>query len=267
MIDGVYSPKPHDRSDGVDDGMGKDTEHEVTALDDDALAGRYVPPATPWLRVNFVTSVDGAAAVGGRSGDLSGPADRRVFAILRMRCDALLVGAGTLRDERYRSLRMNERQRRWRSRHHLPDHPVMAVVSRSLDIDPTAPVFADAPRRPIVITPTSSATSSPATRRTALATTTDVLTVGEETVELASALALLHKRGLRHILCEGGPHLFGELTAADLVDEVCLTVSPLLAGPGAGRITAGPASPLRRMSLHQVLTGDGMLFLRYHRER
>jgi riboflavin biosynthesis pyrimidine reductase len=230
--------------------------------DDDELAECYAPAAAPWLRVNFVTSIDGAVAVEGRSRGLSSPADRRVFGLLRMRCDALLVGAGTLRQEQYGPLRLDERRQRWRAGRGLAEHPVLVVFSRTLDLDPAGRPFTGAPVRPLVFAPAS----APAGRRQALGTVADVITAGQDSVDLAAAVTLLHRRGLRHLLSEGGPHLLGGLTAADLVDEVCLTMSPVLAGAGAGRITAGPTSRLRRMRLQQALTGDGALFLRYVRE-
>jgi riboflavin biosynthesis pyrimidine reductase len=93
----------------------------------------------------------------------------------------------------------------------------------------------------------------------------DVLVHGEREVDLAAGLADLRARGLRHILSEGGPHLLGALTAADLVDEVCLTVAPMLAGGGAGRISAGPASPVRALTLATALADNGTLLLRYAR--
>jgi len=233
-----------------------------SALDDDALAASYAPPAGGAVRVNFVTSIDGAAEVGGRSRGLSGPADRRLFGLLRAQCDALLVGAGTLRTERYGPLRLDgAAHRRWRAGRDRPGHPVLVVVSGTLDLDPSGPAFTRAPVPPLVLAPAS----APADRRAALARVAEVLTAGERSVDLPAALALLRGRGLRQILCEGGPHLLGGLTAADLVDEVCLTVSPVLAGAGAGRITAGPTSPLRRMSLRHALVADGTLFLRYQR--
>jgi riboflavin biosynthesis pyrimidine reductase len=92
-----------------------------------------------------------------------------------------------------------------------------------------------------------------------------VLYHGTDQVDLAAGLAELRRRGHRQLLCEGGPQLFGSLTAADLVDELCLTVAPLLAGPGAGRITAGPPAPPRAMALRHVLVADGALLLRYTR--
>lgn len=234
---------------------------EGRALDDDTLAECYAPPPPPWLRVNFVTSVDGAVEVGGRSRGLSSPGDQRVLSLLRTECDALMIGAGTLRIEGYGSMRLPAPDRERRLARGQAEHPTLVVVSGSLDLDPDQAAFADAPVRPIVLTQAA----APAARRTALAVTTDVLTIGERRVDLAAAMTALHDRGLRRVLCEGGPHLLGGLIAADLVDELCLTVSPLLAGSGADRITAGQPSPLRRMVLHQVLTADGSLLLRYRR--
>jgi len=107
--------------------------------------------------------------------------------------------------------------------------------------------------------------TAPPDRVTALSAVADVLAHGDDQVDLGAAVADLRDRGIGTILSEGGPHLFGSLTAADLVDEVCLTVSPLLAGPGAGRITAGPPSGVRDLALAHVLCADDALLLRYVR--
>jgi riboflavin biosynthesis pyrimidine reductase len=239
---------------------------EAEPADDESLATLYPNPTVPWLRVNFVASIDGAVEVGGVSAPLSSPPDQRVLRLLRRQCDALLIGAGTFRQERYGPLVLDEYERAWRRDRGLAEHPALVVVSGRLALDPAAPAFAQAPTRPIVL----AAASAPAPRRRALAATADVITVGEGspgsgTLDLAAALPVLHRRGLRQVLCEGGPHLLGALTAADLVDEVCLTVSPVLAGAGAGRIAAGAASPLRHLSLRHVLAADGVLLLRYRR--
>lgn len=230
-------------------------------LTDDALAGLYATGPDPTLRVNFVTSIDGAAHLDGYSAGLSGVADKRVFAVLRMLCDALVVAAGTLRHEGYRALRLDPRRRAWRLAHGRTEFPTLVVVSAALELDPAQPAFADAPVRPLVFAPAS----APAGPRGALARVADVVTVGQDRVDPAGMLAELHRRGLAQLLCEGGPQLFGTLSGADLVDELCLTVSPLLAGPGAGRIVAGPPSTLRPLALRQVLTADSTLLLRYTR--
>jgi riboflavin-specific deaminase-like protein len=232
-------------------------------LDEIELTDMYAPDRSrPWLRLNFVTSLDGAVSREGRSGGLSGPGDKRVFGLLRMHCDALLVGAGTVRHESYGPVRVNEHRREWRRQQGLADQPTAVVVSRRLDLDPTQSFFAEAPVRPIVLTDAK----APRSRRAALAAVADIVTAGEAGVDLTAGVAALHERGLTQILSEGGPQIFGSLTAADLVDELCLSVAPLLVGPGPGRIIAGPASPdARHLELRHILSADGMLLLRYVR--
>lgn len=230
-------------------------------LDDDDLADLYATGPDPTLRVNFVASLDGAVTLDGYSAGLSGPADKRVFAVLRMRCDALVVAAGTLRHEGYRALRLDERRRAWRRRHGLSEYPRLVVVSRSLDLDPAQAAFADAPVRPLVAT----VAQAPAGRRAALAGVAEVVSLGEERVEPGLLLATLHGQGFGQLLCEGGPVLFGALAGAGVVDEVCLTVSPLLAGPAAGRIIAGGPAAVQAMTLRHALIADGNLMLRYTR--
>jgi riboflavin biosynthesis pyrimidine reductase len=244
-------------------------------LDDEALTALYRRAAAPWLRVNFVTSIDGAAELDGRSAGLSGGPDKRVFGILRMVCDALLVGAGTLRQERYRALRPTAARVQWRRRHGLAEFPTLVVVSAALDLDPAQPAFAEAPVRPVVLT--HAAAEPPP----GLAEVAELVRCGDDRIDLAAGLDRLRRRGLDQVLCEGGPRLFGALTAADLVDEVCLTVAPLLAGPGPGRISTGPTGPdptgpdpagpdpagARRLPLRHVLgADDGTLLLRHARD-
>jgi riboflavin biosynthesis pyrimidine reductase len=181
-----------------------------------------------------------------------------------MRCDALLVGAGTLRREGYRAIRLDGRRRAWRTAHGLAEHPTLVVLSGALALDPAHPALAGAPVRPVILTHRS----APADRRTALEPVADILTYGDTAVDLRAAVDALHERGHEQILSEGGPHVMGALTAADLVDELCLTISPLLVGPGAGRITAG-AQPVdnavRTMKLRHVVTAGDVLILRYDR--
>lgn len=219
--------------------------------------------SVPHLRSNFVSSIDGAVEIDGMSKALSDKADQELFGKLRMLSDVVLVGAGTVRAEGYNPLRLGTERRKWRLANGLPENPTLAIVSSRLDLHPINPVFAKAPVRPLVITHAA----SPPDRRDALAEVADVLVCGEVVVDLTAAVDALADRALPQILCEGGPHLLGSLTEADLVDEMCLSLSPLLAGPGASRITAGPASTTgRRFVLQSVLgADDGFLFLRYLR--
>ncbi|MFI1195614.1 pyrimidine reductase family protein [Micromonospora sp. NPDC020750] len=230
-------------------------------LDDAELTALYGRAAGPRLRVNFVTSVDGAVTVDGYSAGLSGEPDKRVFGLLRMLCDGLLVAAGTLRHEDYGAVRLSGPRRAWRRARGLAEYPTLVVVSGSLALDPAQAAFADAPVRPVVLTH-AAATAPPG-----LAEVAELVRCGTDRVDLAAGLAELRRRGLGQLLCEGGPHLFGALTAADLVDEVCLTVAPLLAGAGPGRITAGNPGPHRELPLRHVLAAaDGALMLRYARD-
>jgi riboflavin biosynthesis pyrimidine reductase len=234
---------------------------DARPLDGEALAVRYPRNPDPTLRVNFVTSIDGAVTIDGFSAGLSGPADKLIFGTMRMVCDALVVGAGTIRTEKYDALRLDADRRAWRRAHGLPEFPLMVVVSRSLDLDPGQEVFSDAPIRPIVITHAS----APADRRAMIGKVADVVIAGDGEVDLVAAVADLRRRGATQLLSEGGPQLLGGLIAADLVDEFCLSVSPLLAGGDAGRIATGPDGRPREMSLRHVLSNDGMLFVRYVR--
>lgn len=227
------------------------------------LVACYPRHAAPTLRVNFVASVDGAVTVNGKSAGLGGPGDKLIFDSLRMVCDALVVAAGTVRAENYDALRLTAPARDWRRAHGLPEFPLMVVVSGTLDLDPEQLVFSDAPVRPLVVTHAG----APAGRRAALAEVAEIITVGEASVDLPAAVRELHARGATQLLCEGGPHLFGSMIAADLVDEVCLTVSPRLVGGAAGRIAAGPDGPPREMALAGILADGPMLFLRYARSR
>lgn len=231
-------------------------------LDDFGLADAYAFPAEPerWLRTNMVMSADGAGAVDGLSGGLSGPGDKRVFGILRVLADVVLVGSGTAVAESYKPARPRPALASLRAGR--PATATIAVISGSLDLDLDSPLFADAPAdaRTIVITREAAAPDL----RTDTAKVADVIVAGQDKVDLAAALAALADRGLRRVNCEGGPHLLTQVAAAGLLDELTLTVSPLLAGPGPGRIVAGAAfasaSPL---TLAQVLTEDGFLFCRY----
>lgn len=223
------------------------------------LLDLYPRDAAPALRVNFIASADGALTVEGLSAGLQGPGDKEIFDTLRMVCDALIVAAGTVRAERYDALRLTPTARAWRVAAGLPEFPLMVVVSRSLDLDPDQLIFSDAPIRPIVIT------RAGAVPPAGLAGVAEIVPLGADDVDLHAMVRLLHGRGATQLLCEGGPGLLGSLIAEDLVDELCLTVAPLLAGGRAGRIAHGPDGPGRRLRLRHVLTREDMLFLRYAR--
>ena len=228
-------------------------------LDDFELAEAYAYPRERWLRTNLVMSTDGAGTLDSLSGGLSGAGDKRIFGILRVLADVVLVGSGTAEAESYKPARPRPALASLRAGR--PATATIAVISGSLDLDLASPLFTDAPAdaRTIVITREAARQEL----RTAAAKVADVIVAGRDKVDLAAALAGLADRGLSRVNCEGGPHLLSHVAAAGLLDELTLTVSPTLAGPGAGRIVAGAAFAARPLALAQVLTEDGYLFCRY----
>lgn len=235
-------------------------------VDAGALVELYAYPEfldRPHVRVNFVSSLDGAVTLAGRSGGLSNEADEELFALLRALSEVVLVGAGTARVEGYRGVRFKPANAKLRSRLGLAPHPPIAVVSGSAAIDPNGGLITDTATPTIVFT----TADAPAARRDALAAAgADVVIAGKSWVDPTLIVAELGERGLHRVLCEGGPRLFGDLVMAGLVDEMCLTIAPmLLAGP-AGRIAHGLDEPAPLgLRLAGALHDNGTLLLRYVR--
>jgi riboflavin biosynthesis pyrimidine reductase len=205
----------------------------------------YAYPDTdrPWLRTNFVSTVDGAAHdVSGVTASLGGDVDHEVFQLLRRLADVVMVGAGTARIEKYRT-----------------SSTPLALVSRRLDI-PDELVGPDL----IVIT----ITDAPADRIASLrAAGVEVMAHGEIEIDWTAVLAELDARGWRHVLCEGGPTLHGDLVTQDLVDEVCLTIAPTMTSGDAPRIAHSRHPVTHGMTLgHAVPVGD-VLLTRWVRDR
>jgi riboflavin biosynthesis pyrimidine reductase len=213
------------------------------------------------VRMNFVESADGATTLDGRSGPLGGETDRATMQVLRTMADVVLVGAGTVRVEGYGGVAVSGPDSRWRLDHGLSPQPELAVVSGSLALEPGDGVFARTAGRPVVVT----SAGAPRSRRAALEPVADVMVCGEgPAVDLRAMLAAFAARGWTQVLCEGGPHLFGALLDAGLVDEVCVTLAPRFAGGSAGRIVQGAAERDRRFGLAHALTDDeGFVLLRY----
>lgn len=236
-----------------------------SAVTEPDVGGLYAYPAassagSAWVRGNMVESVDGAAALDGRSGGLSGDADKAVFRILRSQADVVLAGSGTVTSEHYRPAQTSAMVPGLRAGR--PATPPIAVITGSLDLDLSASLFTEAPAdaRTIVIT----AEKAPSDRRKAAAEVADVVVAGAESVDLAEAVDALAARGLRRVLCEGGPHLLAQFAAAGRLDELCVTISPLLAAGDAGRMLAGPAlAGGLSLSLGHVLEDQGFLLCRY----
>ncbi len=224
--------------------------------------------ATDWvdtggLRVNFVASADGAAQADGRSKGLQTSGDNRIFAALRDLADVVMAGLGTVTIEGYRAIRVSPRRAAIRREHGLRDVLPTAVVTRSLRLDAGSSLFTDVvpDARTIVLT----CEAAPVDRRRALAEVADVVLCGDREVDAALARAALEERGLTRILSEGGPNAFAHLAAGGAVDELCLSVTPLLVGPGPTRIIVGDAEwdAPAALELAGLLEEDGALFARY----
>jgi riboflavin biosynthesis pyrimidine reductase/RimJ/RimL family protein N-acetyltransferase len=232
----------------------------VAALEEVDLPQAFPwPTDRTWLRAMMVLTLDGAVAgADGRSGTISSPTDRKVLAEARRLSDAVLIGAGTLRAEGYTPMRVREDAQADRAGLGLAAAPVLAIVSASLNLPWADPVFTESAHRPLVITTPGADPERLSTARSAA----DVHVLpgaGDVAVEIISAL---HDRGLRRIVCEGGVRLLASIAAAGLVDEVDLSLSPLLAT--GGQVHVGPPleSPLR-FELVQVLHHDSFLFTRF----
>jgi riboflavin biosynthesis pyrimidine reductase len=230
--------------------------------DNPDIAQAYAYPGDrPWLRVNMVASADGAAWLKGRSGGLSSSGDKRIFQVLRGLADVVMAGASTVRKEGYGPIKPREAWSEIRAGR--PEVPPIAVITRSLaGFDLDHELFGpDAVSRTIVIT----CESAPGERRKELARHADVIVAGAESVDMSLAVAQLHERGLTRILCEGGPRVNAQLSAGGLLDELCLSISPMLVGGGAARIQNGEPA-LVGLNLSQVLEEEGVLFCTYTRE-
>ena len=219
-------------------------------------------PNRPRVRLNMIASVDGAASLQGRSGALGGPADKALFATLRSLADVVLLGAGTMRAEGYGPARLSDDARARRRDWGLPPVPPIAVMTRSCRLDWSARFFAEAEQRPLVVTVASAAT----TDRARAAEVADTVIAGDDDVDLARVVGALAERGHTNVLSEGGPDIAARFATAGLLDEVCLTLAPLLAAGEARRILDGAAlAPPPVLGLALVLEADGYLFLRYRR--
>jgi riboflavin biosynthesis pyrimidine reductase len=225
------------------------------------LADAYDWPEARWVRACMVMGLDGSiAGPDGLSGSISSPTDRAVLAAIRRFADAYLVGAGTVRAERYSAVRTQPEVIERRLAAGQATAPTLAIVSATCRFDWEDMAFTASDNRPVVLTVQG---SDPADRAAA-ARWCEVVVVGEERVEPGAALAALADRGLTRVTCEGGDSLLAEMVRAGALDEVDLTLAPVVAA-SARPARQGPAV-LSGMRLHQLLEDDGFLFARYFRE-
>ncbi|AOW92488.1 hypothetical protein BFN03_06640 [Rhodococcus sp. WMMA185] len=235
-------------------------------LTESALRELYAYPRhlpRPWIRTNFVCSVDGAVSVDGRSGALGTPADKQVYDTLRELADVVVVGAGTVRAEDYGGVRIGPDGRQRRIESGMSDLPPIAVVSARAHLDPHSRLFADTDVTPIVFT---CADADPGKVSDLANAGARVVTAGEHEVTSTGLVTALDELGLRRVLCEGGPSLFGRLAGDDCVDELCLTTAPVLAGGTAGRIATSPRAQVTAMTpAHILADSDGTVLTRWVR--
>ena len=227
------------------------------------LAHSYPWPDGPWLRTMMVMTFDGAT-VGpdGLSGSISGAADKRVFMEARRLADVVLVGAGTIRAERYRPMVAKPECQEARAQAGQAPAPQIVVVSGRLDLPWDEPMFAESALPVIVATST---TVDPAQVEIARAHA-EVVHLGDGSVDLAALVAWLHERGSTRIVCEGGEALLDALIQWGLVDEMDVTISPVLAGAGyLPDSTRAAQAPFPRFHLAHQFVDDGFVFCRFIR--
>lgn len=234
------------------------TAAEATSgLDFAALA----PPDRPYLVLNMVETLDGRIAIGGRSGSIGNQADREIFHGLRTQVDAVMVGAGTLRSERYGRVVKSDELRARRIGDGLAPDPLACVVSARLALPPDLPLLQDAASHVVVLTGSDAAPPDVPARCEVLR---GELEPGHGLVLAPMLRKLRADHGVRTILCEGGPALNQGLLSEGLVDELFLALSPKLAGGDPLTVVTGPAlEPTRELALVSVLESEGHLFMRY----
>lgn len=230
------------------------------------LAEAYAYPEVrePWLRANMVSTLDGAAQHDGRSQPISSATDMRIFGVLRALADVVVVGAETVRQEQYRPARAREAFAALRKAAGQGPAPAIAVVTASLDLDFSLPLFTSPLVPTLVLT---GAAATPDRIAQAERAGAQVVIAGDGMgVDPARAVRALGDLGHTRLLTEGGPRLLGQWIAAGVLDELCLTLAPMLTAGDAQRIAGGPPIPVpRRFELASLLEEAGFLYSRYRR--
>jgi riboflavin biosynthesis pyrimidine reductase len=226
------------------------------------------PEVETWVRALMVATADGAArSETGVSGGISSAGDRLIFGTIRGMSDAVLVGANTIRAEGYGGMKARPELVARRKAAGQNPAPRVAIITRSGDLDTSTGVFTDSDEPPIVFVPENLAED----KRADLSQAAEVIAAGKDDVVMTEVMAYLRSIGLPRIVCEGGPSLLGSLAAQGLLNELCLTVTPLLAGGSypngdrTPRILDGAVLPIspETLTLEHVLEDRGTLFLRY----
>jgi riboflavin-specific deaminase-like protein len=210
----------------------------------------------PYLVLNFATTLDGRAAIDGRSGPIGDATDTEMLQRLRTRVDAVMIGAGTMRAERYGRIVSDPEFRAYRERTGLAHDPLAVLVSNRLELPWDATLFTDGGGQVVIFTASEEEPPDTATPVTVVR--------HPEGVELDRALEwLLKERDIRSVLCEGGPTLHGRLREGGLADELFLTFAPKIAGGEGPRVLEGALPDVDRVELAWLLESEGELFGRY----
>ena len=237
---------------------------EVTPLEvaQSLRPAERAPAERPYLFANMVASADGRATLAGKSGGLGNEADRELFHALREQVDAVLVGSGTLRAERYGAFVRDDERRERREAAGLAPNPIGCVVTRSMNLPDDIPLFEDPGSTIAVYT---SADAEPPD----VAARLEVTRLPAEMLTMTTVLERLRAdHGARSVLCEGGPTILGALVSEGLVDELFLSLAPCLVGGHGLSVVEGPELPdPAALDRAWVLEGDGVLFLRYLAKR
>lgn len=237
--------------------------------DDGRLAAFYSYPENLercWVRANMISSLDGGATDDGKAGGLAGPGDRALFSHMRQEADVILVGASTVRIENYSGAQMSLAERRERQGRGQTEVPPIAVVTHAADFEHDARIFTHTEVPPMIMTCRETVPEANA-RFGSTAEVVDASGAHTDRVDPAVALAIFAERGLRRVLSEGGPSLISLLTEHDLLDELCVTIAPILVGGAARRIASGSGEAHTRMRRSHLLTDDeGYLYTRYVRD-
>jgi riboflavin biosynthesis pyrimidine reductase len=213
----------------------------------------------------MVGGLDGTASVRGRVGSLSTAADQALFRRMRQIADVVMVGAETVRQEGYGRVQLSPEAQAQRRAQGQPATPPLAVVSRSLALDWTGTVFTEAPpdARTLVITCAESDTAA----RAEAGKVATVVVAGQDRVDPVAAMVALAELGMRVVLCEGGPTWLGQVVAADRLDELCLSLSPVVGGDPLPLSVTPPGAALAKFDLKGAMAEDSTLFLRYERSQ
>ena len=233
----------------------------INNVSDEQLLERYNSAQRPFVRFNFVSSIDGSAQADGLSAKLGSKGDQRIFALLRRLADVIVVGAGTVRAEGYEGDLVSAEDREWRTRNGLSAHPALALISAGLHLNPSAEIFSQSPV-PVIVFTTVEVTDE---QRESYGNGVELIQVPEREggCDPKEVVDHLTQRGLGFVHCEGGPHIFGQFMAAGMVDSACLSYSPVVVAGNGMRIAAHARQTFQRFSLNHLFEEESMLFCDY----